>query len=160
MVQVTDSAGNLATQPLTLVIPFPCPVNFPSHYPGGPNSGDGKPTSENATFTPSNIITGLPAGLDAAALACGFTAFNWQQTVNEDPDAEYYFSALAPTTPLTVPYPDPPPGGYTYQATDPRLGDIPNDSYPFYYNLSAPMSYPLSLAAIPHPFPEVVEERS
>jgi hypothetical protein len=76
----------------------------------------------SATFTPN---FGLRIG-DAATL-CGFDHFNWYQMITHDgnpPSAKNN-----PTAALTVPYVDPPLGGYAYQI----FGD---DNLPFYWNES------------------------
>jgi hypothetical protein len=131
----------------SIVVNTDCPLNQNDVHPfaGGQYSVDGKPTSMFATFVPTD--SGLPVGLAFKATACGYTDFDWQQTVKVDPDANLVFSTQNPTTPLAVPYPDPPPYGYTYQAQDPRLSYTPNAAYPFYFDQTAPQSYPLSLLA-------------
>ena len=74
-----------------------------------------------ATFTP-NFGISLS---DAAALG-NFVGFDWQQTVVTDP----YPPALADPSlpPLTVPYPDPPDGGYFGQP-------LTAGRFPFYWDL-------------------------
>jgi hypothetical protein len=122
-VEVTDSAGNAATpQPLTLAVS--CPLNFTvSPYSGAPYSLDGAPTSMNATFTPTTT-NGLPMGLAAAEMACGFTGFNWQQQITSlsaslfVPNTPYppavSLQNIAPNGTLVAPpsFYDPPQGGY------------------------------------------------
>jgi hypothetical protein len=135
--QVTDSAGNLATRALTLVV-MPCQLNFAIRpYPGPPYSGPlsiNNPTSMNATFTPTRA-NGLPMGLLAAATACGYTGFNWQQYIDSVPISNWVpniLSAvsrlnLSPLNTLQAPpsFNDPPFGGYTYEP-----GYV---TYPFYF---------------------------
>jgi hypothetical protein len=76
----------------------------------------------SATFTPN---FGLSIG-DASTL-CGFDHFNWYQMVTHD---EHPPAAKSnPNAALTVPYVDPPLGGYAYQIR----GD---DMLPFYWNES------------------------
>lgn len=120
-----------------------CPVN-PADVrlnPGPPNSFDGHPTRMNATFVPG-VSSGNPVGLAAAADACGFTGFNWQQSITVwplpsmlcTPDTclsavalpGFYLSAPPP---LSDPYPN---GGWVYElANGYPNGDF---SYPFYYD--------------------------
>jgi hypothetical protein len=133
-------------------------------YRDSPYSLDKWPEVMKATFEPTGP-DGLPMGLAAAAAACRFTSFDWQQTV-VDPDVDainpqtgqlFVASTLAPETPLMNPFLDPPPGGYTYQESDPNLQDIPNaGAYPFYWAPEEPSAwvstpsepyYPLSLLA-------------
>ena len=97
---------------------------------GGPVSGTGQKTSITATFTPNFGLS-----LQQAAALGGFTNFNWVQTINSWPTPNL-FSASDPTTPLPSSHLDPPAGGYTYQAADPRWGAY--NSYPYYYNPLSP----------------------
>ena len=94
-------------------------------------------TEISATFTPNSGYT-----LAQAAQLCGFTDFNWQQTVTSLPLPNPFFAAGS-TAPLKAPPPfnDPPPGGYAYQ--NPPNAVI----FPIYYNLFTPASNSLSLAA-------------
>jgi hypothetical protein len=130
-----------------------CPVNFNVlPYPGVPASIDGKPTSMNAGFTPTEA-NGAVMTLAAAATACGFTGFNWQQQItsltapsgvcaympsllNAANISTYLGGAACPgfansfqlqATPQFPLY-DPPPGAYTYDYYDP--------AYPFYWSAS------------------------
>jgi hypothetical protein len=80
-------------------------------------------TQISATFTPN-----LGLALGQAAVDCGFTNFDWQQTITSWPAPSPLFqrgNATALVSP--PPFLDPPPGGYTYQAA-------PDNSYPFYYD--------------------------
>jgi hypothetical protein len=87
-------------------------------------------TSMNASFTPPSGLT-----LIAAANACGFTGFDWVQTITQWPGPSGLFAASNLTTSISIPplaaMSDPPSGGYTYTVsqTPPFLG-----AYPFYYN--------------------------
>jgi hypothetical protein len=93
--------------------------------------------SITATFKPQ------PAGsvtLAQAAKACGFTNFDWQQTINNYPVPsvlEAVQSSPECPGPLNIcvappPFLDPPPGGYVYQKTQ---GYPQGDhSFPFYYD--------------------------
>jgi hypothetical protein len=110
-VQVTDSAGDTATQPLTLLIQCPVNVTWSVGGLGG--------TSMNATFIPVSGLT-----LPAAAQACGFAGFDWQQTITSLPCPSPYFAnspsglgACSQNGSLAAPpaFNDPPIGGYTYQ---------------------------------------------
>jgi len=94
-------------------------------------------TQISATFTPNQSFT-----LTQAANLCGFTDFNWQQTITSLPPPSPFFAAGS-TVPLVAPPPfnDPPPNGYAYQT--PANAVI----FPIYYNLFTPASDPLSLAA-------------
>jgi hypothetical protein len=128
------------------VVPGCVNPNDVNPFPGGQYSLDGKPTSMYATFVPTDT-DGLPVGLAAAATTCGYTGFDWQQTVNVDPDADLLMSTQNPHTPLTAPYPDPPPYGYTYQTLQAKLNYTPNPAYPFYWDPVAPNTYLASLLA-------------
>jgi hypothetical protein len=145
-VQVTDSDGNVATRLLTLEIScsvYDCrdtskasKFGCVSPLPGPPYSLDGKPITENASFTPTDT-----AGLDSAARLCGFTGFDWQQMIDSLPAPSGLFpyipaavnpKNLSPTDGSLQAPPsiiDPPPGGY--------IGyDEGDTAYPFYYNSS------------------------
>jgi hypothetical protein len=80
-----------------------------------------------ATFTPNFGLT-----LSEAAAACGFTDYDWQQTITHFPSPSAIYQVGNPT-PLTAPptFFDPPPNGYTYCV--PLFGS-PCDQYPFYFN--------------------------
>jgi hypothetical protein len=88
------------------------------------------------TFTPN-----LGYSLAQAATLCGFTAWNWQQTVTLDPCADVFEAGS--TTPLKAPppYNDPPLNGYSYQHPPNAV------RLPVYYNLFTAANDPLSLAA-------------
>src|SRR5262249_57817096 len=73
----------------------------------------------SATFTPNFGLS-----IAAAATLCGYHHFNWYQVITRDPFASTFSAQSAPNTPLTVPYVDPPPGGY--------FGKPADDSLPFY----------------------------
>jgi hypothetical protein len=132
--------------------PPPPPASPPSLYvtvqPGGTLSMDtpGKPTSQIAHLTLST--TPVPGGrlldnfptdvstLTQAAMVLGYAGFDWVSQITSDPNPDY--SALAPSTPLTFPFNDPPNGGYA--------GEIPTSStagrYPFYY------TYPITPTSV------------
>lgn len=112
---------------------------YPSNgsCPGDDCSRDGLPIM-NANFTPLPPANVLVDGLFQAAWACGFSNFDWQQTVTKDPYAYLLMSVQAPTTPLAVPYPDPPPGGYTWQLTAPGFNGTPVNAYPFFLTIGPP----------------------
>ena len=140
--QVTDSAGNLATQPLTLVA-LPCQLNFAIRPTAGPpNSLDGEATTMNAAFMPKKP-NGLPMGLVNAANACGFPlGFNWQQDIDYQPISPFMpnlpppqsvpSANLSPLNTLQAPppYNDPPFGAYTYEKKPDGTVD---DTFPFYF---------------------------
>jgi len=77
----------------------------------------------SATFTPNFGLS-----IAAAATLCGYHHFNWYQVITRDPFASTFSAQSAPNTPLTVPYVDPPPGGY--------FGKPADDSLPFYWDES------------------------
>lgn len=84
----------------------------------------GAPTI-TATFTPKSGFT-----LAQAAQLCGFTGWDWQQTITSLPLPSPFAQIGAPPTKRLFappPFLDPPPGGYTYNPA----GD---NSYPFYYD--------------------------
>lgn len=130
--------------------------------PSGPYSRDLMPESMTATFEPTDS-DGHDIGLIAQAKVCNFTTFDWQQQVRVDPYDYLLHSTLSPAVPLSAPYPDPPPGGYTYQTMFPfgvTLQYIANAAYPFYWALQSPTTwipsgsepyYPLSLQANENP---------
>jgi len=138
-IEVTDSANNTATQLLTLVIGCPVTVKFNT----GDIPPDPLPVAFVATFTPPNP----DELLSDYAQACGYSGgFDWVQTVIEDTTPPI-IDDLGAT--LTVPYPDPPYGGYTYE--DPTKWTTGSQAYldaesfdsfqpgwatayPFYYN--------------------------
>jgi hypothetical protein len=82
------------------------------------DSGSGRATQVQATFIPQGIDpnTGKKYTLAAAAQVCGFTAFDWQQTITAWPSANL-FAIGKPTTALVPPFNDPPITGYTYMQT-------------------------------------------
>jgi hypothetical protein len=88
----------------------------------------------NAYFTPSGGTS-----LKTTASACGFVGFNWQQTVTFD-NINQLAASNNPNRPLTSPYNDPPPSGYSYENNKLK------DSYPFYYSLTRDSSNKLSIA--------------
>ncbi len=123
-------------------------------FAGYPYSLNGKPESENAIFAPGSDPSGSnPLSLQGAANLCGFSGFNWQQTITNLPapsdptkcNLDGPFSSphsepnclaaiSAPFTVLTAGPPpngpsflDPVPGGYTYELPN---GDNAN---PFYF---------------------------
>ena len=93
----------------------------------------------------ANVVTSFTPNLGytlaQAASLCGFTAWDWQQTVTLDPCADVY--EVGSTTPLKAPppYNDPPLKGYSYQHPPNAV------QLPVYYNLFTGSSDPLSLAA-------------
>jgi hypothetical protein len=115
----------------------------------------------NASFTPTDM-NGNVMTLDAAAQACGFTEFDWTQTINQSASGSVYSEAacvtaggvvvdgdvhnpqygdcIVPVPPLESPNSDPVSGGYTYQFTSGRLNVekmfLPHfaTAYPFYYS--------------------------
>lgn len=99
-------------------------------------SGGG--TGISATFTPNFGYT-----LAQAAQLCGFTAWDWQQTVTLDPCADVF--EVGSSTPLKAPYNDPPLKGYTYQQPHPNAVGVPVYYNLFVTNPSDPL-YPLSVA--------------
>ena len=115
-----------------------CSTVINNTVPPAPGGG----TDMDAAFTPNNGYT-----IAQAAQLCGFTGFNWLQTVTHLPDPSPFCEnnqsllILNPspfcnqTSQSTIPYPihlssnwtpfnDPPPNGYTYGFFN---------SYPFYY---------------------------
>ncbi|MBV9158866.1 MAG: hypothetical protein JO097_21580 [Acidobacteriaceae bacterium] len=108
-------------------------------FPGGPYSLSGQPTTENASFVPTDA-NGLPVGLQATASACGFSAgFNWQQQVLTLPGPSPFFprtpsdvsaGSIGPDGSLHAPttFFDPPNGGGYND------GEAPDPAYPFFWN--------------------------
>jgi hypothetical protein len=143
-VQVTDSGGNVASQQLSFsvlcqVSVYPVPIG---------QSGTGSPMAIFANFAPPNTVTG--GTLSGYALACGFSAFDWQQyvtlwTPSQSQLSLDFFAQNNQTVPLSAPpqFSDPPLGGYTYQfyagTSDPLpvwKAVQPNfaTAYPYYYS--------------------------
>lgn len=138
-VQVTDSIGSTSTQAVTLQIS--CPINVTFEVLG--QSVDGLPIALYATFIPPNGQT-----VQGYAKACGFSNFDWAQTITSWPAPPAGYTANQPgllfaqnnqTVALSAPpsFSDPVLGGYTYQYTDPlwpiTLPNFPT-AYPFYYS--------------------------
>ncbi len=98
---------------------------------------DGKPIGMRASFTPSNGQT-----LAELALDCGFTNFDWAQTIEQWPGPSGLYAQTAPNIPIIIPpqlpINDPPLGGYTYQFLPGSLWPqlLPNfaTAAPFYYS--------------------------
>jgi hypothetical protein len=83
--------------------------------------------SISATFTPNFGYT-----LAQAEQVCGFTDFNWQQTITSLPSPfPGLFWEVGSVVPPHVPFNDPPPNGYKYQQ-----GTLAGQNlYPVYYNM-------------------------
>jgi hypothetical protein len=115
-----------------------------------PNATNGRSSIIRAAFVPQGIDpnTKQKYTLANAAAVCGFANFNWQQTITKFPAPLKVYAVANPTVPLMASFNDPPLSGYTYQASDPTLGNIANNvQIPVYFNLFQPNTYPLSLAA-------------
>lgn len=83
-----------------------------------PKPADGS-TQITTTFTPrgNDPNTGQPFTLAAAATACGFIGWDWQQTITNlpTPTPGNAFNAIAtPNTAPVTPFNDPPSSGYNY----------------------------------------------
>ena len=128
--QVTDSAGNLSAQPLTLIV-YPYKVNVQLFW---------------AQYMDAYFNSGFPT-LEQAAQKCGFANFDWVQTITQSPAPLCPNGVCAENpflNPLYAPYSDPPPGGYMYQFDNTPPAYIfnslkayaPNfaNAYPFYYS--------------------------
>jgi len=107
------------------------------------SSLDDQPTEISASFTPKFGLS-----LAQAAQVCGYTNFDWQQTVRYVPPPLPTGFALYNSDPLTypeVPFNDPPAGGYVYNWTCVGGGTSAAaraGNGNFYYNPFGP--YPLS----------------
>ena len=119
---------------------YPMLIGVPGQQPlftvhvetGGPLSTDGEPTSLHATATPTDGKT-----LQDEAVALGYLGFDWVQIVTAWPDpstlpVRCLDASCDHTQAVTVPWSDPPQGGYPY-CFDKFCGD----SFPFYYPASA-----------------------
>jgi hypothetical protein len=136
-VQVTDSAGNLATQPFTLVIQPPLNVT-----PTVRGISLDSPTG-SAMYAEASSPTGLT--ILAAAAACNFISFEWQQTIWNLPCPSGIFPVnrnnilpqnLCPDGSITATaantLSDPPNGGTTKKpGTNPGY-----NPFPYYYPLT------------------------
>ncbi len=78
---------------------------------GQSSSLSGQPTQITASFTPNFGYT-----LAQAEQVCGFTHFDWQQTITSLPLPNPFFATNNPKVMLSAPpeFYDPPIGGYTY----------------------------------------------
>jgi len=116
-VQVTDSAGNPATQQLTLVVTH-CPFNISVR----PNWTFNQPPMRASFTAPPAYVS-----LTAAANACGFASFDWaSQVTHAGPLFVYQATSTGGKGPLLqAPWNDPPPGGYY---------NVPNSQSPPYLN--------------------------
>jgi hypothetical protein len=111
----------------------PCTKILNNSVPKPPGNG----TSITATFTPQGIDpnTNKPYTLAAAAAACGFLAFDWQQTITNLPTPlpGNLFNDIATNKPPPATPPgsfnDPPPSGYKY---------MQDPTYAATYGLDAP----------------------
>ena len=122
-VQVTDSAGNMQPQGFTLVIGCPMKVTWSVRDSTSMNTPVGV-VPFGRMVAQATSTTGVT--LSVAATECGFSMFDWVQTITQwpkpdgNPDDELFAEVAqpnpaAPTIPLSAPYSDPPLGGYTYQ---------------------------------------------
>jgi len=96
------------------------------------------PTTMLASFTPSS------GSLAGYAEACGFTEFDWQQTITVLPLPSDIYRMSDLTTPLTAgpgqtgnapPFYDPVSGGYSYNVTCPNgtISTAYRSAFPFYF---------------------------
>ncbi len=88
----------------------------------------------DAAFTPNSGYT-----LAQAAGLCGFTDFDWQQTITELPLPNPFLQKVSNVQQSAPPpFRDPPPGGYTLLPPPapfpPYPQPAPDFSYPFYYD--------------------------
>jgi hypothetical protein len=133
----SDEAVNYLTTPYRfsishstgLWLPPTCPVINVSPSPGAPYGPDKLPQSENATFTPTDT-NGSLMSLTAAATACGFSSFNFVQTVTAD---AHPLEDSAGNV-LSVPYSDPPPPPPSPPGLPGGYFGHPDDAYPFFWN--------------------------
>jgi hypothetical protein len=80
-------------------------------------------TQIRATFKPNLGLT-----ISQAAGYCGFTDFDWQQTITNLPTPSPFFQVGNPTALFAPPsFLDPPPGGYTYESPA-------DNANPYYYD--------------------------
>jgi hypothetical protein len=103
-------------------------------------------------FTPqgNDPSTGQPWTLAAAAQACGFFAWDWQQTVTSlpQPTPDSLLHEVGSPNEVTIPVNDPPPRGWVYQTPcPPHNCDVPGiavywDPFPTHTNAG-----PYALAA-------------
>ena len=146
-VQVTDFAGNLSAQPLTVVVNMTQPscadavigaVPQPILGGLGNSTTPGAYTTVSATFTPNNGMT-----LQQAEQACNVTGFNWMQQVTIPKPSPGWAINLSgpggipgiPTNVSGTSFDPPPNGGWTYEYYDPKAahyGKGGDFAYPFY----------------------------
>ena len=110
-------------------------------FPGGPNSKDKKPTSMTATFNPTT--NGVSTSLSDAAAACGYTGFDWQQSIERWPAPSNLTASSGAVLQAPPSFYDPPPGGYAYFNTSPTFLVFAG-AYPFYYNPAAVPDPPIT----------------
>jgi hypothetical protein len=141
-----ENALTTANSPCTQAINNSiCDVNGANCGSGKPavpsitvDAGSGRTTQIQATFIPQGIdpATSHKYTLAAAAQACGFTNFDWQQTITAWPSANL-FAIADPTHALVAPFNDPPVSGYTYMQTwviGGIAGPIDAPGVPVYYD--------------------------
>ncbi len=131
-VQVTDSAGSIATQTLTLAV---------VSVTVWPDLRDGISLSAEPTQMKAKFVADTRPILDFAH-ACGFAGFDWVQIVTTDLTEPPITAGPSPGVPVSpIPgYYDPPLGGYTYQLSSSQypywLTYQPNfaSANPYFYN--------------------------
>jgi hypothetical protein len=115
--------------------------------PATPAPGDDTVT----TFTPqgNDPSTSQPWTLSAAAQACGFFAWDWQQTVTNLPlpTPGNLFHAVGSPTDSVPPFNDPPPTGWAYQLpSPPKSLDAPRLAV-YWDPFNSPNAGPYALSA-------------
>src|SRR3984893_11213757 len=103
------------------------------------------------TFTPqgNDPSTNQPWTLAAAAQACGFFAWDWQQTITKLPlpTPGSLFHAVGSPTDSVPPFNDPPPTGWTYQLpSPPKSLDAPRLAV-YWDPFNSPNAGPYALSA-------------
>ncbi len=137
--QIAGLGINSSTGFSGIVVLTQCPVAVTVTPGGEAASTFGLPTYMQAKFVPNNGSTLLDY-----AHACGFTGFDWVQTVTQDLTVGNYAESDQ-SMPLKAEYPDPPNGGYSWQWDNsvypPKLlpfwqAWMPNvaKAYPYFYS--------------------------
>jgi Putative Ig domain len=144
-ITVNDSAGLSASKQFPLVVGSSCQLNSNDlkAQTSQPYSNDLHPVVMTATFSPTDS-SGKPVALADLAGKCGYTNFDWQQTITTLPSPSPFYAELSSpgcsgpqnncvSPPSII---DPPLGGYVYERSLNVNGNLvyPNgdNAFPLY----------------------------